>query len=112
MPQPTGIINADGLCHIVTAGIKAGTQIYLEIPAGQPGYMSGLVPINKPLAPAVTAGNKPAILNFLRQVLTQSARIPRTLVILAPEVHAASTESTPPGVTAERSQSAGTREPS
>jgi hypothetical protein len=111
MPQPTSTINSDGFCEIVIAAIKAGIQIYLDIPS-HPGYASAIVPINKPIAPAAAAGNKPAILNFLRDVLTQAGRMPRSVIILAPEVHAASTESTPSGVSSERSQSASTREPS
>ena len=110
MPQPTSTINSDGFCDIVIAGIKAGLQIYLDIP-GEPGYASAIMPINKPIAPAATARNKPAILNFLRDVLTQAGRIPRSVITLAPEVRPASTESTPPGVGGESPQSASTREP-
>jgi hypothetical protein len=94
MPQPTSLVNSDGLCEIIAAGINAGMQIYLDVP-GQPGYTSVIVHINKPVARAASAGDKPAILNFLRDALIQAGRVPRSLVILAPEAKAASTESTP-----------------
>lgn len=84
MPLPTSIINADGLCEAIIAGVNAGMPIHLEVP-GQPGYTSAMVHINEPIARAVIARDKPAILAFLRDALTQAGRVPRSLVVLAPE---------------------------
>jgi hypothetical protein len=51
------------------------------------------VRINEAVARAVSARDKPAIFTFLRDAFAQAGRVPRSLVVLAPEVPAASTES-------------------
>lgn len=93
-PLPNTTINADGLFETIVAGVDAGVPLYLEVP-GQPGYTAVMVRINEPVARAVAARDKPAVLAFLRDAFMQAGRVRRSLVVLAPEIQAASTESPP-----------------
>jgi hypothetical protein len=86
-PLPGTVVNADGIFETIVAAVDAGVPLYLEVP-GQPGFTAVMVQINDRVARAVAARDKPAILAFLRDALIQAGRVPRSLVVLAPEVQA------------------------
>ena len=92
LPLPNAVLNADALFDTIVAGVAAGVPIYLEV-LGPPGYTSVTVRINEAVARAVSARDKSAIFTFLRDAFAQAGRVRRSLVVLAPEVPVASSES-------------------
>lgn len=75
-------LRAEGLAETIAAAIAANIPVYLDIP-GPPGHTSSTARMNEALTEAVSAKNKSAILNILRQARAQGRSENTRPVVLA-----------------------------
>ncbi len=74
-------LQADGLAESIAAGVAAGIPVYVAI-AGGPGFTASEARINDALEPAITARDKGAVLDLLREVYAKGSRGPRRRIRL------------------------------